>query len=324
MSFFDSTPMGRVLGLFSSDQSQIDEYIPTFFGLWLNSFLRLTIALTLIVAAVPLSLLFILPVAYVFILIQRLYMPTSREIRRILNTMRNSVITSTEEAVQGATTIRAYGRGASFEQGCAMRSEMFVMTFWTYLCMNRWIACRLDLLAAFIIFSTTILLLVALYFVGSLNSGYASLSLTYAITMVGVLNTCVRATAIIEIAMISVERAKDYSGLDSEAPEVIQDNRPTEDWPEQGVVEFRNYSTRYREGLDLVLKDLSFRVQPKQKVGIVGRTGAGKSSLTLALFRIIEAASGQILIDGEDISKYGLFDLRSRLSIIPQDPVLFA
>ncbi|KAJ2829061.1 hypothetical protein IWW50_001059 [Coemansia erecta] len=105
---------------------------------------------------------------------------------------------------------------------------------------------------------------------------------------------------------------------------VIEDRRPSESWPGQGMVEFKDYSTRYREGLDLVLKGLSFRVLPNQKVGIVGRTGAGKSSLTLALFRIIEAAGGQILLDGEDISKYGLFDVRSKLSIIPQDPVLFA
>ncbi|KAJ2806862.1 Canalicular multispecific organic anion transporter 2 [Coemansia guatemalensis] len=109
-----------------------------------------------------------------------------------------------------------------------------------------------------------------------------------------------------------------------EAANVIEDKRPEGAWPEQGVVEFKNYSTRYREGLDLALKDLSFRVAPRQKIGIVGRTGAGKSSMTLALFRIIEAASGQILIDGEDISKYGLFDVRSKLSIIPQDPMLFA
>ncbi|KAJ2804740.1 Canalicular multispecific organic anion transporter 2 [Coemansia guatemalensis] len=124
--------------------------------------------------------------------------------------------------------------------------------------------------------------------------------------------------------MTSLERAIEYADLPSEAANVIEDNRPKQTWPEQGIVEFKNYSARYRDGLELVIKDLSFRVQPRQKVGIVGRTGAGKSSLTLALFRIIEAASGQILIDGEDIFKYGLFDVRSKLSIIPQDPMLFA
>ncbi|KAJ1814406.1 Canalicular multispecific organic anion transporter 2, partial [Coemansia sp. RSA 2599] len=124
--------------------------------------------------------------------------------------------------------------------------------------------------------------------------------------------------------MTNYERVIEYYNLQSEAPSVIEDNRAGASWPEQGTVEFNNYSTRYREGLDLVLKGLSFQVKPKQKIGIIGRTGAGKSSLTLALFRIIEAAGGQILIDGEDISKFGLFDVRSKLSIIPQDPMLFA
>ncbi|KAJ1886827.1 hypothetical protein LPJ66_009436 [Kickxella alabastrina] len=128
----------------------------------------------------------------------------------------------------------------------------------------------------------------------------------------------------LELSLISVERIRKYSQLPAEAPELVQNCSLSRSWPEQGMVEFKNYSTRYREGLDLVLRNLSFRVLPKQKVGIVGRTGAGKSSLTLALFRIIEAAGGQILIDGEDISQYGLYDVRSKLSIIPQDPVLFA
>ncbi|KAJ2605847.1 hypothetical protein EV177_006060, partial [Coemansia sp. RSA 1804] len=112
--------------------------------------------------------------------------------------------------------------------------------------------------------------------------------------------------------------------LPSESPEIIEDNRPEESWPQQGMLEFVNYSTRYRKGLDLVLKNVSFSVCPKEKIGIVGRTGAGKSSLTLALFRIIEAVEGMILLDGKNISQYGLLDVRSRLSIIPQDPVLFA
>ncbi|KAJ1950155.1 hypothetical protein EC988_004490 [Linderina pennispora] len=323
-SFFDSTPLGRILGLFSSDQAQIDENLPMFLEIWVMAMLRIAIAMALIVVAMPLSFVFIAPVAYVFIGVQRRFMATSREIRRLVSTGRNSVITCTEEAVHGAMSIRAYGRSAEFEKGCAARNETLMMTWWTHLCTTRWLACRLDLIAATIVLLTNMSLIAALYFVGSLTNGYAGLALTNAIAILGVLNTSVRSFGFVELAMISVERVKDYSRLESEAPEVIEDYRPSESWPEAGTVEFRNYSTRYREGLDLVLKDLSFRVMPNQKVGIVGHTGAGKSSLTLALFRIIEASSGQILLDGHDISKYGLFDVRSRLSIIPQDPVLFA
>ncbi|KAJ1641848.1 hypothetical protein LPJ64_006239, partial [Coemansia asiatica] len=124
--------------------------------------------------------------------------------------------------------------------------------------------------------------------------------------------------------MTNFERVIEYYNLPSEAPSVINDSPAAASWPEQGTIEFKNYSTRYRQGLDLVLKELLFHVMPRQKIGIVGRTGAGKSSLALALFCIIEAANGQILINGQDILKLGLFDVRSKLSIIPQDPVLFA
>ncbi|KAJ2369344.1 Canalicular multispecific organic anion transporter 1 [Coemansia sp. RSA 2610] len=127
-----------------------------------------------------------------------------------------------------------------------------------------------------------------------------------------------------ENSMVQMERLSEYAELTAEAPETIEDNQPEAMWPSSGAVEFKDYSTCYREGLDLVLKGLSFSVQPKQKVGIVGRTGAGKSLLTLALFRIIEGAGGDIIIEGQPISQYGVADVRNKLSIIPQDPVLFA
>jgi ATP-binding cassette subfamily C (CFTR/MRP) protein 1 len=115
----------------------------------------------------------------------------------------------------------------------------------------------------------------------------------------------------------------EYSNLPSEAPEIIPNRRPPTGWPTDGTVAFNNYSTRYRKGLDLVLKDINLNIKPREKVGIVGRTGAGKSSLTLALFRIIEPAGGNIVIDNIDTSTIGLHDLRSRLSIIPQDAAIF-
>jgi ABC-type multidrug transport system fused ATPase/permease subunit len=115
-----------------------------------------------------------------------------------------------------------------------------------------------------------------------------------------------------------VERLKEYSEIDSEAEWVVKDNRPDKSWPAKGEVSIDNYATRYRPGLDLVVKNITAKIEPSQKVGIVGRTGAGKSSLTLALFRMIEPAEGKIVIDGVDISKIGLHDLRSHITIIPQ------
>jgi len=132
----------------------------------------------------------------------------------------------------------------------------------------------------------------------------------------------VRFTAEVETNIVAIERVDEYSDVKQEAPWKTVEMNP--EWPQKGIVEFRNFQVRYREGLDLVLKGINFSVKSQEKVGIVGRTGAGKSSLTLALFRIIEAADGKIVIDNVDISEIGLHSLRSRLTIIPQDPVLFS
>uniref|UniRef100_A0A2I3GMD5 ABC-type glutathione-S-conjugate transporter n=1 Tax=Nomascus leucogenys TaxID=61853 RepID=A0A2I3GMD5_NOMLE len=138
------------------------------------------------------------------------------------------------------------------------------------------------------------------------------------------LNWMIRMMSDLESNIVAVERVKEYSKTETEAPWVVEGSRPPEGWPPRGEVEFRNYSVRYRPGLDLVLRDLSLRVHGGEKVGIVGRTGAGKSSMTLCLFRILEAAKGEIRIDGLNVADIGLHDLRSQLTIIPQDPILFS
>ncbi|KAI5309781.1 ATP-binding cassette, sub-C (CFTR MRP), member 9 [Ascosphaera atra] len=156
-----------------------------------------------------------------------------------------------------------------------------------------------------------------------LSAGMVGLAMSYALQITGSLNWIVRQTVEVETNIVSVERVLEYASLPSEAPEVIFKNRPPVGWPPRGGVTFNNYSARYRPELDLVLKDINLEIKPHEKIGVVGRTGAGKSSLTLALFRIIEASSGNINMDSLDISKIGLLDLRARLAIIPQDAALF-
>ena len=155
-----------------------------------------------------------------------------------------------------------------------------------------------------------------------IDPGLVGLSVSYALSVTQALSWVIRQYCEIETNIVSVERVKEYIDLPGEKYEAARSVDPM--WPAKGKIEFRDYSTRYRDGLDLCLRDLSITITPKEKIGIVGRTGAGKSSLTLALFRIVEAAKGSIVIDGIDISSMRLFDLRSRLTIIPQDPVLFA
>lgn len=172
-----------------------------------------------------------------------------------------------------------------------------------------------------------IILFAALFAVLSadtMDAGMVGLSVTYALQITQTLNWLVRMTSDVETNIVAVERIKEYGETKQEAPWDIPSKTLPKDWPEVGTVEFKNFEVRYREGLDLVLRGISFHVKGGEKVGIVGRTGAGKSSLTLSLFRIIESAGGTITIDGEDISKLGLHALRSRLTIIPQDPVLFS
>ena len=142
--------------------------------------------------------------------------------------------------------------------------------------------------------------------------------------VIQVLNWLVRQTAEVETNIVAVERLKEYSMLELEAPWVFPESRPEQAWPAEGEVEFLNYGLRYREDTPLVVEDISVTVTGGQKVGIVGRTGAGKSTLTVALFRLVESALGSIRIDKKDIAKIGLHDLRNKLTIIPQDPVLFS
>ena len=146
----------------------------------------------------------------------------------------------------------------------------------------------------------------------------------YKIEYIQVLNYLVRATAEVETNIVAVERLKEYSMIEQEASWISSDNRPEKAWPQAGMVEFEDYGLRYRDDTPLVVENISVKVEGGQKVGIVGRTGAGKSTLTVALFRLVEAALGKIKIDGKDISKIGLHELREKLTIIPQDPVLFS
>ena len=160
---------------------------------------------------------------------------------------------------------------------------------------------------------------------GSISPGIAGLSITYSLTITDALNWLVRMLCELETNAVAIERVLEYTDnpqeADWEKPE--EDDALPEAWPERGEIAFENYQTRYREGLDLVLKGIDLRIEAGEMIGICGRTGAGKSSLTMALFRIIEASEGRIVIDGQEISKLGLQKLRSRLTIIPQDPVLF-
>jgi len=185
---------------------------------------------------------------------------------------------------------------------------------------NRWVGLRVEFIGTVVV---TLASAFAVIEKSNVAQGFAGLSISYALQLTGILNWLVRQATEAETQMVSVERVLSYTKLATEAAPIVPENRPPEDWPARGIIEFKDVQLRYREGLDLVLRGVSFSVKSKEKIGVVGRTGAGKSSLMLALFRLVELAGGKILIDGIDIAKIGLDDLRSKLSIIPQDPTLF-
>ncbi|KAJ2820990.1 hypothetical protein IWW50_004831, partial [Coemansia erecta] len=322
-SFFDTTPLGRILQRFSKDMNSVDQVIPRTLGSWLVCLANVVLSLVVIVASLPAFAAVVVPVLVFFFYLKNYFLDTSRTLKRLDSTTRSPIYAGFQESLAGAPTIRAYGLSERFMAENVRKVDANQRCVYPYLSLNRWLAVRLEFMSAFIIFSTALLGVLSLLY-GSADAGLVGLSVTYALQSTQQINWMLRMECDLENSMCDYVRIQEFEQLQPEAPELIEDRRPADAWPEQGMVEFKGYSTRYREGLDLVLQDVSFAVKPREKVGIVGRTGAGKSSLTLALFRIVEAASGQILLDGEDISKYGLFDVRSKLSIIPQDPVLFA
>ncbi|PIA12845.1 canalicular multispecific organic anion transporter 2-like protein [Coemansia reversa NRRL 1564] len=324
VSFFDVTPLGRIINRFSADLSFCDDILPsTVFGVTNNITVVLT-TFAVIVVSMPPMLLLMIPLSFAYIYLQKRYNYSSRELERISSMMNSPVLAHFQEITDGVSTICAYGQQSRFMLESQKRLAQKIRSNISYNSLLRWLTLRLEFLGNAVTLGTCLWAIISLQYFGFNDAGLLGLVITYSLNVMGSLNWFIRDYAELENSMTHLERIVEYANLTPEAPTVIEDNRPKKEWPEQGLVEFKNFSMRYREGLDLVLKDLSFRILPRQKVGIVGRTGAGKSSMTLALFRIVEAAGGQILLDGEDIIQYGLFDVRSKLAVIPQDPLLFA
>ncbi|GAB5588211.1 hypothetical protein Unana1_03111 [Umbelopsis nana] len=326
MSFFDTTPLGRIINRFSKDQHTVDEGLPRTFSAYFRVLFSVISTVCVISYSTPPFMFLIVPLIFVYMAIQRYYLQTSRELKRLDSVSKSPIYSFFQQTLSGSgvATVRAFEQQERFLHENRCRLDENQKAYFPSISCNRWLAVRLEFLGSIIIFGAAMLAVIEVVFIGNLDAGLVGLSVSYALGTTQALNWVIRSFCEIETNIVSVERIKEYIDLPSEAPEIIETNRPSHIWPEKGMIEYRDYSTRYRPGLDLVLKGISFKVAPKEKVGIVGRTGAGKSSLSLSLFRIIEAASGNIFVDGVDISSIGLHDLRSRLTIIPQDPVLFA
>lgn len=313
MSFFETTPIGRVLNRFSTDVNRVDEGLPRVFTGFFTSCIKVLFTLGFIGMTMPSFLLVIAVLSVLYIYYQRYYIGTSRDLKRIVNVSRSPIFAHLQESLSGYETIRAYQQESRFQFLHISNLEFNLKTLYIFRSINRWLSVRLQFIASIIIFTTA-----SLAISHNLTAGMAGLVISYALQITSSLSWIVRMTVEVETNIVSVERILDYCELKPEAPEVIEP-RPPKEWPNQGRVRFDHYSARYRDNLDLVLKDISLDIKPQEKVGIVGRTGAGKSSLVTSIFRLIEPAHGKIFIDDLDTSKIGLHDLRASLAIIPQD-----
>uniref|UniRef100_A0A8C4EQY9 ABC-type glutathione-S-conjugate transporter n=1 Tax=Dicentrarchus labrax TaxID=13489 RepID=A0A8C4EQY9_DICLA len=320
MVFFDTTPIGRVVNRFAKDIFTVDEAIPQSFRSWLLCLLGVLGTLFVICLATPFFTIIIIPLALVYYFVQRFYVATSRQLRRLDSVSRSPIYSHFSETVSGLSVIRAYGHQDRFLKHNEITIDGNLKSVYPWIVSNRWLAIRLEFLGNLVVFFAALFAVISR---DSLDSGLVGLSISYALNVTQTLNWLVRMTSELETNIVAVERVSEYSELENEAKWVTE-TRPTEKWPEEGRLQFDNYKVRYRPGLELVLHGVTCNISSTEKIGIVGRTGAGKSSLTNCLFRIIEAAEGRILIDDIDISTIGLHDLRNRLTIIPQDPVLFS
>ncbi|WEW55998.1 Transporter of the ATP-binding cassette (ABC) [Emydomyces testavorans] len=318
--FFDSTPLGRIMNRFSKDIEAIDQEVaPTAIGM-LHCMASVIMIVVLISVITPGFLIAGVFITLLYFALGALYLNTSRDLKRLESVQRSPLYQQFGETLNGVVTIRAYGDGARFILDNHRLINAYNRPYLYLWASNRWLAFRVDITGALVSFFSAVFILLN---VGHIDAGAAGLSLTYAITFTENILWLVRLYSENQQNMNSVERVEEYLNVEQEARAIIPENRPPRNWPSKGAVKFVEYSTRYRSDLDLVLKRVSFSIQPDERVGIVGRTGAGKSSLALALFRGLEAESGKILIDDVDIGLIGLQDLREGITIVPQDPTLF-
>ncbi|KAF0684084.1 Aste57867_23930 [Aphanomyces stellatus] len=322
MSFFDTTPIGRILNRFGSDVMMCDFTISMALLPVLNMVSNAIVTLGTASVLMQWFGLFFVPLVLVYGLLTSYYLAPLREMNRIQTTTRSPLLSFVAEGIDGSETIRAFGDKyiRRFVRLQDQKIELYVSAQLTLSAVNQWFSLRIQLLSAAIVGCILVAIIVLRE---SLGVGAVGLLLTYGLTVPPTLATIVNMWANLESAMVGPERLVEYASVEQEGHPSANVTAPLTSWPSRGDVTFDNVSFRYKATDPLVLQHVHFHVRGGEKIGIVGRTGAGKSSLMMALFRMNEVASGTIKIDGVDIASLALKSLRSSLAIIPQNPVLF-
>lgn len=313
--FFDSTPLGQIMNRFSKDIEAIDQEVaPVAIGVvhCLASIITIIILVSIITPGFLIAGTFI---SIIYFFIGKFYINSSVDLKRLESVQRSPLYQQFGETLSGMTTIRAYADERRFIRDNLNQVNTHNRPFIYLWATNRWLAFRVDVTGALVSFFAGVFVVLS---VGKIDAGAAGLAMTYAVTFTENVLWFVRLYSANEQNMNSVERIKEYLDVEQEAKPFVAENRPPANWPSHGAVEFIGYSTRYRTDFDFVLKGITLKIGAGEKVGVVGRTGAGKSSLALALFRALEAEEGKILIDDVDIGLIGLQDLRESIVMVPQ------
>ncbi|KAJ6338477.1 hypothetical protein OIU76_008032 [Salix suchowensis] len=321
MSFFDTTPSGRILSRASSDQTNIDIFLPFMLALTIAMYISVLAIVIIICQYTWPTVFLVIPLGWLNFWYRGYFLATSRELTRLDSITKAPVIHHFSESISGVMTIRSFSKQDSFCQENVNRVNANLRMDFHNNGSNEWLGLRLEMIGSLILCASAMfLILLPSSIVRPENVG---LSLSYGLSLNSVLFWSIYFSCFVENRMVSVERIKQFTSISSEAAWKIKDRVLPPNWPANGNVDLKDLQVRYRPNTPLVLKGITLSIPGGDKIGVVGRTGSGKSTMIQVFFRLVEPTGGKIIIDGIDICMLGLHDLRSRFGIIPQEPVLF-
>ncbi|KAG9063667.1 hypothetical protein KI688_003778 [Linnemannia hyalina] len=318
--FFDTTPVGRIINRFSKDFEVIDTQMMSKMVSLATDALGIVTIIVVVTFVTPTFLIAAALITTAYVVIGAYYITASRELKRIESVTKSPLYSHFGETLIGVSTIRAFGVETRFMEEVLTKLDNNNAPYYFLWMCNRWLSIRVDFMGAMVNFIAGILILLN---IERVEAGWAGISLVSTLNIMGLIYWLVRIYTEMEMSLNSVERVQEYLHMPQEPPAILPGSRPPAGWPYDGTIEIKDLTMQYAPDLKPALEGISIRVRPREKIGIVGRTGSGKSTLALSLFRFMEPTAGSIVIDGIDICKIGVEDLRRSLTIIPQDAVLF-